>query len=130
MIARYSLPFLALLATFVPESASALTLVQVLGFFHVAIGLLLTITILTFIVGLGIYFARLNTWPSHRDHAIIVLEWAVVMLFVLLVLAAIVNFFQNKPEVALPILAFVVVVTVAILIVRYAATRGGGKEEH
>lgn len=129
MLPRYSILALALLTAIVPQGTSALTLVQALGFFHVAVGLLLAITVMTFIVGLGIYFARLNTWPSHRDHAIIVLEWSVVMLFVLLVLVAIVNFFQKKPEIALPILAFIVVVTVAILIVRYAATRGGGKEE-
>lgn len=102
-----------------------------MGFFHVAVGVLLTITILVFLTGLGIYFARLNTWPSHRDHAVIVIEWAVVMLFVLLLLVALLNFFQTKPHIALPILAFIIVVVVAITIVRYATSaKGGKKEEH
>jgi hypothetical protein len=127
-IALLALPLAAFL---VPQSASALTLIQLMGFFHVAVGLLLTLTILVFITGLGIYFARLNTWPSHRDHAVIVIQWAVVMLFVLLLLVALVNFFQTKPEIALPILAFIIVVAVAITIVRYAASaKGAKKEEH
>jgi len=131
MRVRTIFPALPLLALFAPQSASALTLLQVLGFFHVAIGFLLTVTILVFFTGLGTYFSRLNTWPSHRDNSIIMIQWSVVMLFVLLLLVAVVNFFQTKPHIALPILAFIIIVTAAIIIVRFAAQKkenGNGKK--
>lgn len=129
MLARRHILPIALLAAFVPQSASALTLIQFLGFFHVAIGILLTCTILVFLTGVGTYFARLNTWPSHRDFSIIVIQWSVVMLFVLLLLVALVNFFQTKPGVALPILTFIIVVAVAVVVVRYVAQKGDKKDD-
>src|SRR3989344_3514338 len=94
---------------FLPQTASALTFPQVVGLFHIAVGLILTGIVLLFITGFSVYIARLNTWPSHRDAAIRVLEWAVVMLFVLLVVLAMVNAIQNHGAIALPILAFVVI---------------------
>ncbi|OGG58044.1 hypothetical protein A2853_00940 [Candidatus Kaiserbacteria bacterium RIFCSPHIGHO2_01_FULL_55_17] len=106
----------------VPLNASALTLPQVVGLFHIVVGFLLTFTVLIFVVGFSVYVARFNTWPSHRDAAIRGLEWAVTMLFVLLVVLAIINAIQNHGAIALPILAFVVIVAVAVLIIRMAGS--------
>ncbi|OGG80549.1 hypothetical protein A3A39_01520 [Candidatus Kaiserbacteria bacterium RIFCSPLOWO2_01_FULL_54_13] len=112
---------IAAMFAFAPTSASALTFVQAIGLFHVVVGLLLAATLIIFATGVGLYIARLNTWPSHRETAIRVMEWAVTMLFVLIILIAIVNFFQRHSTIALTILAFVAIVAVAILIVRVAA---------
>ena len=111
----------AVFAALVPASAEALTFVQVLGLFHIAVGILLTFTLLLFATGVGVWIARFNTWPSYRETAIRVIEWAIAMLFVLIILLAIVNFFQRHTTRALTLLAFVVIVAAAIFITRMAA---------
>ncbi len=111
-----------LMALTLPGSAHALTFPQVVGLFHVAVGFILTGIVLLFVTGFSVYIARLNTWPSYRDSAIRVLEWAVVMLFMLIVVLSLVNAIQHHGEVALPILAFLIIVFVAFFIIRVFAT--------
>lgn len=110
----------AALVLALPTSTSALSFTQTVGLFHVAVGLLLTATLGMFATGVVLWLSRFNTWPSHRDYAIRVLEWAIAMLFMLIILIALVNFFQNHSEIALPIFAFVVIVAVAIIVIRVA----------
>ncbi|OGG73940.1 hypothetical protein A3A40_01275 [Candidatus Kaiserbacteria bacterium RIFCSPLOWO2_01_FULL_54_20] len=112
---------LCLLTFFAPGSASALTLVQVVGLFYVAVGILVSFTLGIFVVGIGIWIARFNTWPSHRETAIRILEWAVSMLFVLILLVALVYFIQRHSVIALSILGFIAVVAMLILIAVVAA---------
>lgn len=107
-----------MLALMLPQSTSALTFPQVVGLFHIAVGLILTFTVLLFITAFSVYVARFNTWPSYRDHMIRVLEWAVVMLFVLLVVLSIVNAIQHHGEVTLPIIAFLIIVAVIFIAIR------------
>lgn len=114
------------LVALAPENASALTFVQVVGLFHIVIGLLLTATLLVFAIGITLYVSRINTWPSHRDEAIRVLEWGVVMLFVLILLIALVNFFQRHSGIALPVLAFGIMLVVGFFVLRAI---GQGKKE-
>ena len=109
------------LAFCAPQSADALTFVQVLSLFHVATGLLLTFVILIFCTGVFVYYARLGTWPSHRDYAIKILEWSVALLSVLIVLLALLRAFQVYTKTMLVILAVVVLLAIAIFIVRGAA---------
>jgi len=108
--------FVVLLTALLPSSASALTLAQFVGLFHVVTGLLLTATLGIFAVGVVIYFARLNTWPSYRDISIKVLIWAVLMLFILILFVALVQFIQTHTALALTILGVIVIVGVLILI--------------
>ena len=112
---------LGLLTIFAPGSASALTLVQVVGLFYVAVGLLVSFTLGIFVVGVCIWIARFNTWPSHRESAIRILEWAVSMLFVLILLIALVYFIQRHSTVALSILAVIAIIAVLALIASVAA---------
>lgn len=113
---------LGALATLVlPGSASALTFPQVVGLFHIAVGLILTGIILIFVTGFAVYVARLNTWPSYRDNAIRVLEWAVVMLLVLIIVLSIVNAIQHHGAIALPIISFIIIIVVGFFIVRFVA---------
>ncbi len=104
-----------------PGNASAMTLLQALGVFHMFLGAYLVVTLLVFSIGVYSYFARLGTWPTYRDISIEVMEWGLVMLFVLVVLLGIVQFFQKYPGGALPILAFVLIVIAAFFILRFAA---------
>ena len=107
------------LAFCAPQSADALTFVQVLSLLHVATGILLTFVILIFCTGVFVYYARLGTWPSHRDYAIKILEWSVALLSVLIL--ALLRAFQVYTKTMLVILAVVVLLAIAIFIVRGAA---------
>lgn len=119
----------ALFASLCPMIAQALTLPQAIGFFHIAVGIILTGIVLLFITGFGVYIARFNTWPTHRDTAIRVLEWAVVMLFVLIVVLAIVNAIQHHGNIVLPILAFLILIIVAIVAIFAFRTLASAKKK-
>src|SRR3989344_8156157 len=119
---------LAVVAT--PLVASAQTFSRVLGVFNVFVGLMLTAALLTYATGFIVWVIRLGTWPSYRTEAIKIMEWSVVILFVLVVLLAIVQFFQNHPRTAGMIISFIVAAILIWIIVVLAAKSGGEKEEH
>ena len=121
--------YAAIAVALFPGSASALTLVQFLGLFHLFVGLFLAATLLVFASGVFVYFARLGTWPTHRDTAIEVMEWAIAMLFVLIVILGLVQFFQRYPGIALPIFAVVIIVAVLFFILRAAARSSAKKKK-
>jgi hypothetical protein len=108
-----------------PTPASALSLPQIVGLFHIVTGLLLVCTLGIFAVGFGMYIARLNTWPSYRDTAIKVLIWAVTMLFILILFVALVQFIQRHTALAFSIIGVVAILAVIILIAKMA--KGGGE---
>ena len=116
---------LVLLIFLMPRSASAWTLVQTIGLFHIVVGLLLVFTLAIFATGVSLWIARLNTWPSYRETAIITLEWAVSMLFVLILLVALVYFIQRHSATALTILGVVVIIGILVLTITVFA----GKKE-
>lgn len=116
----FSMPLVFLL---VPASASALTISQIAGLFHMVFGLFIVFTFLIFGAGVSIWAARFNTWPNHRDQAIKVLQWAVGLIFILMLLVGLVQFVQRYTSIALTILAAIVIIGVLILIVRHIATK-------
>lgn len=101
---------------------------QIIGFFNIFVGIMLTVALLTYGLGFILWLTRLGTWPTYRTEAIKIMEWSVVILFVLVVLLAIVQFFQYHPKEA----AFVVSIIVGIIVVwviLYLAAHSGGKEK-
>lgn len=116
-----------------PMSATALGLSHAIGFFNIFVGLMLTTALVLYGMGFIMWLFRLGTWPSYRTEALKIMEWSVVVLFVLVVLLSIVQFFQNHSETA----AYVVSTIVVLLViggVLFAAAKGGdkaeGKEKH
>ena|SRR3989344_1489442 len=118
-----------LATSFVPSFASALTLVQVVQLFNIFVGLMLTAALLMFFGGLWVYFARLGTWPSHRDTAIKIMEWGVGILFVLIVILAIVQFFEKYPTIASMIAGGIVLLGVLYLGFTMARASAAAKKE-
>ncbi len=112
-----------------PQSASALTLIQVLGVFHLFVGLFLTATLGVFISATAVYMMRFGTWPSYRTTAVEAMRWGVAMLFVLIVLLGIVRWFEGYSGFALTLLAVVVIVGLVFVIGKYAFGAGGGGEK-
>lgn len=108
------------------------TFTQVVGLFNIFVGLMLTVALLTYGLGFFLWLARLGTWPTYRTEAIKIMEWSVVILFVLVVLLAIVQFFQYHPREAGWAVSIVVGIII-IWIILYLAAHSGGekkKEEH
>ncbi len=102
---------------------------QAIGIFNVFVGLMLTVALFTYGWGFILWFCRLGTWPSYRTEAVKIMEWSVVILFVLVVLMAIVQFFQNHPRQATYLLSLIVGVIVIAVIVYLAAHSGGGEKK-
>ncbi len=128
---KYFASLTSLLATAVlatPLFSSALTIQQTIGFFNVFVGLMLTVGILLFAFGFIMWIGRLGSWPSYRTEAIKVMEWSVIVLFVLVVLLGIVQFFQNHPKMA----AYLVSTIVVFLLVGgavYALAKSGREKK-
>lgn len=102
---------------------------RVAGIFNIFVGLMLTAALLTYGVGVIMWWIRLGSWPSYRTTAIRILEWAVATLFVLIVLLGIVQFFQKHPTAASYVLSAIVLVLIIWAVVYLMAHSGGKKEE-
>lgn len=96
-----------------PGEASAQTLSSVAGVFNIFVGLMLVAAFLLFFGGLALWGIRLGTFPTHRDQAIRLMQWAVAILFVLVVLLAVAQFVQTHTATAATVLGFVIVALVA-----------------
>ena len=123
--------FAPLALTFVPLFAQAQvgTVSRFVGIFNIFVGLMLTAALLTYGLGFAMWVIRLGTWPSYRTEAVRVLEWSVAILFVLIVLLMIVQFFQKHPSAATYVLSAIVVVAVIGLVIYLMLGSGGGHGE-
>ena len=124
-----ALPLLVACAPFSAYGQATQTVSMIVGFFNIFVGLMLTAAILTFTVGFIMWCTRLGTWPSYRTEAVKVMEWSVVILFVLVVILAIVQFFQNHSRTASYIISFIIIVAIIWIIVVLAADSEGGEKK-
>lgn len=124
----YFIPRAAVFTALAPALASAQTISQAVGLFNVFVGLMLTAALLAYGIGFVVWITRLGTWPSYRTEAIKIMEWSVVILFVLVVLLGIVQFFQNHPRAAAYTVSVIVILLVGGVIL-FLAAKGGEKHE-
>ena len=83
-------------------------------------GLLLTAALLTYGLGFVMWITRLGSWPSYRTEGIKVIEWSTAILFVLVVMLMITNFFRDHSSLATYITAAIVVFIVLAVIISIA----------
>jgi hypothetical protein len=124
---KYVLTALFLIA--LPGYAHADGISQVAGLFNILAGLMLVVSFLLFFGGLGMWMARLGTFPTYRDDAIVMMQWGVAILFVLAALLALVQFIQKNTDIAYMILGGVVV-AVGIWIALTVAAQKPDEDEH
>ena len=125
-----ALRFLGALALILPAVANAeTTFTQVIGLFNIFVGLMLTVALFTYGLGFFLWLCRLGTWPTYRTEAIKIMEWSVVILFVLVVLLAIVQFFQYHPKEAGYVVSAIVAIVIIWIILYLAAHSGEGKKK-
>jgi hypothetical protein len=105
-----------------------MALETVIALFNIVVGLMLVGSVLLMIGGLILWYVRLGTYPTYRDQAIEMMEWAVAILFVLAVLLGIAQFVQTHMALAMMLIGAAVA-----LVVLYAVGSSffaGGEEEH
>lgn len=108
-------------------SAGVFSLSAVIGLFNIIVGLMLVAAFLMFFGGLAGYLTRLGL--VGREQGLHYMNWGVTILFVLIILIGIVQFFQFHPEVMFAILAFVVIAAVIWVVVK-SLQEGGEEAEH
>lgn len=106
-----------------------MTIVQIINLFNVFVGLYLTATLLVFFGSFIMYLARLGTYPTYRESAIRGMEWGVAMLFVLIVLLAIVQLFERRPDVATTIFALAAIVAAIFAVISSAVANAAKRNE-
>jgi xanthine/uracil permease len=117
------------LALIIPSAAHAQVLSQVAGVFNIIVGLMLVASFLLFFGGLAMWVSRLGTYPTNRDEAIRMMQWAVVTLFVLAAFLAISQFIQKHAAMASFVIG-VVVVGLAIWFISTVVLAEKKEEEH
>jgi len=123
-----SLLALSVFVAVAPLFASAQVLMQAIGLFNVFVGLMLTVALLTYGIGFVVWIVRLGSWPSYRTEGVVIMEWSVVILFILVVLLSIVQFFQHYPRTAGYVVSTIAVLVVLGSIIVFAA-KGEPKED-
>ena len=120
---------LAVALTLLPGSVSALSLVQTLGFLDIFIGLFLTLSMVLFVAGLVIYFTRYGT--VHRADAFKYTQWAIALLFVIIVVLGLVHGFQLHPVVLRYVVGVILFLIIIGILMHLLSSSGGekGKEE-
>lgn len=108
------------------------TLAQFVGLFNIFVGLLLTLAFLLMGAASVMWAVRLGTSPTYRDDAIMLMQWAVAILFVLIVLLLLVQFIQQHTATAVYIAGFFIIglVAWAVIWAYRESAKGAGDEEH
>jgi hypothetical protein len=112
-----------------PALALGAQISEAVGVFNIFVGLMLTVALLTYGIAFVIWLVRLGTWPTYRTEAVKIMEWSVVILFVLVVILGIVQFFQNHETAGAYVVSFLIVIAVFWIIIYLAIHSGGKKEE-
>ena len=90
---------------------------QLLTFFNLLAGTMLTISLGLFIGGFILYIVRLGTWPTYREEAVEIMKWGVSILFTLILLLAVQQFLLRHLTVAVTIGAIVIVGVIAWVLI-------------
>lgn len=111
----------------VAGSSDSMTISEILGLFNIFVGLMLVAALLSYVGGLITWWVLLGL--VGRTQGLHIMEWGVVILFVLVVLLAIDQFFLSHPAVATTLVAAVVIIFFVYMIVSVIGS-GGGEAGH
>jgi hypothetical protein len=101
---------------------------DIFGLFNIFVGLMVVGAIIAFVAGLIVWTVRLGT--VGRSEGIRIMEWGVVVLFVVVVLLAIVQYFTTHPAAVTILIAIVVALFIGYIVLEVIRGSGGDKEEH
>jgi hypothetical protein len=103
---------------------------DIFGLFNVFVGLMVVAAILVFIAGLIVWVVRLGT--IGRSQGIRIMEWGVVILFVLDVLLALVQYFSTHSQAVTLLTSALITIFIGWIIFMVIKNSGGseGEEAH
>lgn len=102
----------------------------IIGLFNIIVGLMLTASILIMGGGLALWYIRLGPSPSYRDEAIKMMQWAVAILFVLVMLLYVAQFVQTHRALTVMVVTAALAAAVAYFVATQVLAGGGEEEEH
>jgi hypothetical protein len=91
-----------------------MTLPQFLGLLNVFVGLFIVASVLLFGSGLWVWAVRLGT--IHRDVGVKLMEWGVVVLFVLIVLLGVARLIERHTVVVAYAAGIIVLIVIALFV--------------
>lgn len=92
-----------------------MTIATVLGSFNILVGLMLVAACLLMGAGAVMWVTRLGTYNTYRDEAIGIMQWAVEILFVLIVLSIVVKQAVAHTQTVLFFLGVALVIAVILI---------------
>ncbi len=81
---------------------------QLLAFFNLFVGAMLTTSLGLFLGGFIMYLTRLGTWPTYREEAVEIMKWGLSVLFTLVLILGIQQFMLEHLIVAVTIGALII----------------------
>lgn len=114
----------------VTESAAtggAFSMSAALGLFNIIVGLMIVAAFLLFFGGFIGYITRLGL--VGREQGLHYMNWGVTVLFVLIILIGIVQYFQRNPQAMFAVVGFAISAAVLWLVFK-AMQDSGSDEEH
>jgi hypothetical protein len=102
---------------------------QIAGLFYLIVGLTVTVSVLLMLAGIALWLSRLGTFPTYRDEAIVIMEWAVATLFTLIIVLAVVEFIQTHTATMLYILSIGIILLVLWFVASSGIFSGGHAKE-
>ncbi|MDP3646053.1 MAG: hypothetical protein Q8R25_03120 [bacterium] len=104
-----------------------ITPVDIFSLFNIFVGLMVVSAIIAYAAGLITWMILLGT--VGRSRGIRIMEWGVVILFVLVVLLAIVQFFVGHPAAATLAVSAVIAVFIGYIVLEVIKSSGGEEKE-
>ncbi len=102
----------------------------VIALFNIIVGVMLVCAMLLMGGGLMLWYVRLGTYPTYRDRAILIMQWAVAILFVLVVLLGVAQYVQTHMAISMMVIGAIIAAAVAYFVISTLMAGGGGEEEH
>ena len=115
------------MSVFTPSPASAQVLGQVVGYLNVVVGLMLVVAFICMGAGFGVYISRIGL--VGRELGILMMSWAVSILFVLVIMLWAIKLIQTHPQLAAMIAAIVVFLFVGRIVLAVISASNEEEEE-
>jgi hypothetical protein len=105
-------------------------LATIIALFNIVVGMMLVVSLLLMGGGLMLWYVRLGTYPTYRDDAIVMMQWAVAILFVIVVLLGVAQYVQTHMALSVMVIGAIIAAAVAYFVVTNLVAGGGEEEEH
>lgn len=102
----------------------------VVALFNIIVGLMLVTAVLFMTGGIMLWYVRLGTFPTYRDTAIDMMQWAVAILFVLAVLLGVAQFVQTHMAASMIGVGVIIAAAVVYFVGTTMLASEGEEEEH